>query len=659
MRAIVSHSTVIASELTAPRVLAAIAAAVLLLFGPLAAQEPAPTFRSAVDLVTLDVSVLDRNRRPVKGLTADDFTVLEDGKPQPVMAFNAVDLPDESAPSAPWLRDVAPDVVSNEREARRIVVIVMDDANVSLDDGHATAARQIGHAVVDQLRTDDLGGVTFTDQGRWQSLTADRARLGAAIDSFTAHPDVETSPLEASYRSERQALGGVTSATPPSICARTGKSLGTGGCVIATLNAVARALASAPQGRKTVVYIGNGIPYDFSMNDARGWHLPGQDIAELQALLRSFQEANVNVYTFDPCGVKCGILGPQQDWLRLMAEETGGRATLATNAPTERVPQIFVENSSYYLLGFNSSNPAADGRFRRIEVRVNRPDVEVHTRSGYYAPLASKGRAAKVVEPSPLDRALGQSVPGGTLPLAMTVAPISSQGARESVLAITVALREPLPPGRHTIELVTTALDAACPECTRQTQRQTLLFVAATGPHAAAQTYEMLSRLSVKPGRYNVRAAATLDDRSGTVFADADVPNASKDTLSVSGLVMNVTPPALTAQARLLANDLPLVPSATRDFRPGMKATAFVRVTEGGSSALSPVRVVSTIRNEMNGVEFERTTTLAPSSFGARRSTDYRLELPVDSLTPGSHLLTLELSVGQNVVTRDARLTIK
>ena len=169
----------------------------------------------------------------------------------------------------------------------------------------------------------------------------------------------------------------------------------------------------------------------------------------------------------------------------------------------------------------------------------------------------------------------------------------------------------------------------------------------------------MLSRLSVKPGRYNVRAAATLDDRSGTVFADADVPNASKDTLSVSGLVMNVTPPALTAQARLLANDLPLVPSATRDFRPGMKATAFVRVTEGGSSALSPVRVVSTIRNEMNGVEFERTTTLAPSSFGARRSTDYRLELPVDSLTPGSHLLTLELSVGQNVVTRDARLTIK
>ena len=51
-----------------------------------------PTFRSGVDLVHLDVSVLDRDRRPVKGLTAADFTILEDGKPQPVAAFSEVDL---------------------------------------------------------------------------------------------------------------------------------------------------------------------------------------------------------------------------------------------------------------------------------------------------------------------------------------------------------------------------------------------------------------------------------------------------------------------------------------------------------------------------------------------------------------------------------------
>ena len=47
-------------------------------------QQPQNAFRAGVDVVQLDVSVLDRDRRPVKNLTAADFTVFENGKPQPV-----------------------------------------------------------------------------------------------------------------------------------------------------------------------------------------------------------------------------------------------------------------------------------------------------------------------------------------------------------------------------------------------------------------------------------------------------------------------------------------------------------------------------------------------------------------------------------------------
>jgi hypothetical protein len=55
---------------------------------------PVPLFRSGVNLVTVDASVLDRDRRTVRGLTAADFTILENGQPQPVTAFTAIDLPD-------------------------------------------------------------------------------------------------------------------------------------------------------------------------------------------------------------------------------------------------------------------------------------------------------------------------------------------------------------------------------------------------------------------------------------------------------------------------------------------------------------------------------------------------------------------------------------
>lgn len=54
---------------------------------------PQPTFRLGVDLVQVDVAVLDRDRRPVRGLTAENFAVLEDGKLRPVVAFTEVELP--------------------------------------------------------------------------------------------------------------------------------------------------------------------------------------------------------------------------------------------------------------------------------------------------------------------------------------------------------------------------------------------------------------------------------------------------------------------------------------------------------------------------------------------------------------------------------------
>ena len=65
-----------------------------LLVAVAAAQEPrdVPTFASKVDLVTVDAVVQDGKGRPVRGLTADDFTLLEDGKPQTIASFEAFDL---------------------------------------------------------------------------------------------------------------------------------------------------------------------------------------------------------------------------------------------------------------------------------------------------------------------------------------------------------------------------------------------------------------------------------------------------------------------------------------------------------------------------------------------------------------------------------------
>jgi len=56
-------------------------------------QRP-PLFRGGVELRQLDVTVQDKNRRPVRGLTAADFSIVEEGQPRKIEAFSFVDLPD-------------------------------------------------------------------------------------------------------------------------------------------------------------------------------------------------------------------------------------------------------------------------------------------------------------------------------------------------------------------------------------------------------------------------------------------------------------------------------------------------------------------------------------------------------------------------------------
>src|SRR5262249_25269693 len=153
---------------------------------------------------------------------------------------------------------------------------------------------------------------------------------------------------------------------------------GPAACVIDTLVTAADALATGPSGRKTLVYISTGVPYDFTMDNLE----LSDDLHGINQLFRSLQLANVDLYAIDPSGVTAeGIMSPRLDTLRIFAEATGGSATLFTNAPWNAVPQIFRENSSYYMLGFRSTNPAADGRFRRLDVKVDRSDVQVRTRS--------------------------------------------------------------------------------------------------------------------------------------------------------------------------------------------------------------------------------------------------------------------------------------
>ena len=95
------------------------------------AQDPLdkPQFRAGVELIQLDVAVLDDKRQPVRGLTAADFTVFDDGVAKPIRAFTPIELAARTrATEAAWAADVPPDVATNQvgQQDGRLVIILMD-----------------------------------------------------------------------------------------------------------------------------------------------------------------------------------------------------------------------------------------------------------------------------------------------------------------------------------------------------------------------------------------------------------------------------------------------------------------------------------------------------------------------------------------------------
>lgn len=613
-------------------------------------QAVPPQFRAGIEIVRLDVSVLDRNRQPIRGLTPADFTILENGKPQPVVAFSAIDMADTVDTSSGWMREIASDVATNQLDVRRIIVILMDDGITESDPGTAKAAKQVARAVIEHLGPNDLAAVVFTFRGRSQNFTNDRRQLIAAAETFQPKAILEPGRMTAAASSRgTMAIGG-----PPLGCVYPG--LGGENCLTRTLKTVAKALEDTPTGRKSLVLIGSGFPYDFSMEKLEA----PNDVQDLQQTFRSLQLANVNVYPFDPRGLTSeGIMSAKLDGLRIFADNTGGRATLATNAPWEQVPQVFRENSSYYLLGFRPANEANDGRFRRITVKVRRSDAEVRTRAGYYAPntarlARAKGPAAPITG---LDKAFGAALPSGTLPLEVSAAPFALGDGKQAVVVVTTAARRPVSEQIvvEKLDVRTAAFDYGETK-ERSAHRQTAEVT--LRPNASGERrFEVQSRLTVKPGRFEIRVAAEAPGSSGGVFTQAEIPDFAKSRLTMSGLILGR--PRIGESDIVADLMIPIVPTAARVFTPSVPITAFVRLYQGGKDAPGAVQVRTRIVDAATQTVFQDVTTLDAARFQSGRSSDYRLELPLATLREGEHLLTIEATAAKATARREVRFSVK
>jgi VWFA-related protein len=611
-----------------PAVLAA--AALLLACAPLASQ----TFRSTVTLVEVDVSVIDQQRRPVRGLQEYDFAVFEDGVPQPIGTFAEIDVPPAGPRPTGWMRTVSPDVASNIARASRLVVIMLDDALGSADPRIARNVREIGQRIVDRLGPGDQAAVLFTrNDARAQDFTADRTRLLSAIGTFAAGGGNEM----AGYFS------------PATI----GRLLG-----------VTAALGNTPQRQKVLIYVSPGLPSSFGP-PLLGRGIRGVEAADQRGLMlqtmQDAQRANVSVYSIDPRGLDTEAEGHPNDFLQALSESTGGFAVVNRNGFDDSIAQIFRENESYYLIGYRPTNTSTDTAYRHIGVRVYRQGLVVHARDGYSKPPPAPERGVGGSS-SQLTDALHAIVPRSDLGMQVTAAPFAGAG-RKAAIVVVAAVRQPAPAGGAVAvedsEVLVTAYDTR--GIWRGGQRMRAHLQLRPGSTAQVQ-YEVMARLDLPPGRYQLRFAGEsgMEAKSGSVFYDVDVPEFSKSAVSLSGVILETAPAVPSAGWDSLAGLLPVVPTARREFWISDRATAFVRVYQRGGGTRSSVAVRARVVDATDRAVLDRSDTLAPGAFATARSADYRVEIPAAGLPPGPYLLTIEATLaGKAPARREIRFVMR
>ena len=636
--------------------------------------------------------VTDAQGNFVRTLDRNDFQILEDGKPQKVTGFALVDLPTLLAPQTVGNgQPIEPDISTNAESFQgRLYLIVLDDLHT--DVARTALVKAAARRFVEQRLGDTDLAAVVTTSGRFegvQDFTSNRRLLLAAIDTF-AGQKLRSAVVEKLDDYQRQIY---LTGKDPGLAGKTvndafdGERGQRARNTLLTIRDLADSLSSVHGRRKAMVYISEGIEYTTSnfeeWREIGGNARTGVTVEDaLRDAVTAASRANVSIYSVDPRGLtnlgdtgieinsvpddpnlrldSAGLLAEvklAQDSLRVLSEQTGGVAWVNSNDLAAGFDRVVRENSSYYMLGYYPANDRHDGRFRRIEVRVNRPGVQVRARKGYMSPgkEAPVARRFAKAEGSPeLADALSRPIQTSGLTLHANAAAFKG-AARDTSLGVTLTadgagftfaekegwIEDTLEVSVRVIDPKGTVRGSEHFELNIRIRPESRRIFIDTG-------FRVISKIDVPPGKYNLQIAAREAGGGalGTVFTTVEVPDFATAPLAMSSLILTSvdTGGVPTGRAELLADRLPIVPSTTRQFRSSDELLIFAEAYDNEKDKPHTVELTATILGEDRSKALVRHQEQRPSAELEKSAGRflYAARVPLKELKAGLYSVRIE-----------------
>ena len=380
-------------------------------------QQPAdpdePTFRAGINFIRVDVIVTDDDGNLVRDLDVSDFQVLEDGEPQNIESFQLIEIGPVPEPDAEPARPVI-NRYDEEREAARadtrIFVVFFDDYHVRWENG-VRAGRTLARFLRENLLATDMVGIMYPLTPLVDvRLTRNHEAIAEAAENFYG--------VKYDYQ-PRNMFEQRYVQYPTEIVERLRNDVS-----LSALEGLMIRLGGLREGRKNVLLISEGfsnyVPVELRSMNAEMFGGPTAPTVgnqryeetaqffsdsslmfDLRDVFSTANRFNTTIYALDPRGLAISeydvsqrsvnrrtddrMLRSTRDTLYVLARETDGRTIMNSNDLRPGLNQMLRDSSAYYLLGYSSSRAPTDGKYHEIEVRVQRDDVDVRHRRGYWA----------------------------------------------------------------------------------------------------------------------------------------------------------------------------------------------------------------------------------------------------------------------------------
>jgi VWFA-related protein len=394
------------------------AASAIWLLATLAAAQDAPAplaLRATTHLVEISVTAQSKQGEPVTGLTQDDFTLLDEGAPQKIAYVRA----EASKPASAPQRKLPPNLFTNRLDAggpvlESATVILFDGLNTRLTD--QVYAREQILKFLRQLKPGERVALYAMGRGPrvLQDFTGDSSALMQAIAAYKGGAAASLSaPLYDPATSGAEHFDAWLGELTFDLYDYYGEDRAFR--TVRALTAIAGHLQQIP-GRKNLIWVSGSFPValdgdSVALPKKSGPRELGKDKRdswpELERAARALSKSNLAIYPVDARGLiaaqeysgplaKPELRNPDTSEIarmQVLADRTGGRAFFNNNDLAAALRRALDDARMTYVVGYYPSHHDWKGRFRKIDLRVNRPDVELHYRRGYFAQPDEPGDA--------------------------------------------------------------------------------------------------------------------------------------------------------------------------------------------------------------------------------------------------------------------------